>query len=117
MNICEAVGNAVKTAKAQPACVPHLPEGWFGRADQALVHAHPQALELVALELVDAHVGCRASWDHWPWLSDLRDATAEAQARRLGHERLATGDITRAVLGYKARTGATEARAKAALGI
>jgi hypothetical protein len=88
VNIQEAIQQAIYAAMTQPACVPHLPTGWFARADTALRHDHPLAMTLVALELVDAHAGYSASWDRWRWLDDLRKATAPAQAERRSHNGL-----------------------------
>lgn len=110
-----ALADAVRTAEAQPATVPALPNGWLTAARQALAMADRLAIETSALEIIDAHTGYSASWESRPWLADLRMAANEPYARRLAKRVALEDGEDRALQAYIRRTGATHAEARAIL--
>ncbi|HGN3115188.1 TPA: hypothetical protein ACKRQV_001272 [Pseudomonas aeruginosa] len=112
-----AVRDAIATAQGQPTTVPELPANWISNANQALLTGNPNAVMNAAIELVVAHDGYRASWDHWPWLDTLRDVTRAERALRNAKQILAYGEPDRAVSYYSRFANTSAEVAKTALGI
>lgn len=115
--VTEAVRDAIATAQNQQNTVPELPCDWIYRAGMALEQENASALMNVAVELVEAHIGYRANWDHWPWLETLRDVTRVERALRNAKDILGYGEPDRAVKYFCRFAGGSEATAKVALGI
>lgn len=116
-NVTRAVRDAVATALLQRSAVPELPSDWLDRAKAALERGTSPDLMEVAVELVEAHSGYRASWDHWPWLETLRDVTRVERALRNAKKILGYGEPDRAVQYFCRFAGSSEATAKVALGL
>ncbi|WP_058144254.1 hypothetical protein [Pseudomonas aeruginosa] len=115
--VIAAVKDAIATAAAQPTTIPELPAEWIKKARTALEQNSSIAIMDTAVELVEAHAGYRASWDHWPWLETLRDVTRKEVAFRSAKKILTYGETDRAVAFYVRFANATPEAAKAALGI
>ncbi|HGM8087202.1 TPA: hypothetical protein ACKP9S_003573 [Pseudomonas aeruginosa] len=115
--IIEAVRDAIATAQTQPATVPELPANWISKADKALSEDDASAVMNVGVDLVVAHDGYRASWDHWPWLDTLREVTRAERALRNAKQILEYGEPDRAVSYYCRFANTSAEAAKTALGI
>ncbi|HBO5514544.1 TPA: hypothetical protein L4559_003437 [Pseudomonas aeruginosa] len=116
-NVTGAVRDAVATALCQRSTVPELPQNWIDRAKVAIEQESSPAVMEVAVELVEAHSGYRATWDHWPWLETLRDVTRVERALRNAKKILGYGEPDRAVQYFCRFAGSTEVTAKVALGL
>lgn len=116
-HISDAVRDAIASAQDQRATVPELPVDWVERAGMALEAEHNQVVMDLAVELVEAHSGYKASWDHWPWLDSLREATRVERALRDAKTILGYGEADRAVQYYCRFAGSSAGAAKMALGI
>lgn len=115
--VIAAVKDAIETAAEQPTTIPELPADWIKKAQAALDQNSSIAVMDTAVELVEAHAGYRASWDHWPWLEALRDATRKEVAFRSAKKILTYGETDRAVAFYVRFANETSEAAKAALGL
>jgi hypothetical protein len=116
-NVTAAVTSAIAAASNQQETVPELPGEWIVRAAGAVEHGGDTAVMDIAVELVEAHTGYRSSWDHWPWLESLREATREARALRDAKQILGYGEADRAVKYFCTFAGGSVATAKLALGL
>jgi len=115
--VTEAVRDAIATAQDQRSTIPELPIDWIKRAEIAIKQESLPGVMDVAVELVESHAGYRATWDHWPWLENLRDVTRVERALRNAKTILGYGETDRAVKYFCRFAGSTEVTAKAALGL
>lgn len=115
--VSAAVHDAINTASNQPSTVPELPAHWLATARAALDQKSPLAIMDAAVELVEAHTGYRADWDHWPWLESLREVTRSERALRNARQILEQGETDRALSYYCRFAQSSLETAKAALDI
>jgi hypothetical protein len=115
--VTEAVRDAIATAQNERSTVPELPSGWIMSAETAIQQGCLPGVMDVAVELVEAHEGYRAAWDHWPWLETLRDVTRVERALRNAKKILGYGEPDRAVKYFCTFAGSSEVTAKVALGL
>lgn len=116
-NVTAAVRDAIATATNQPSTVPELPPHWLPNASAALEQNDPISIMDAAVELVEAHTGYRAAWDHWPWLETLRDVTLKERVLRNAKRILGYGETERALSYYCRFANSTMETAKAVLDV
>lgn len=69
----EAMFSAVSTLREEPSSVPKAPDGWLAQAEEAKSRKDADRMRELLNEIVRAHAGMRADFDHKGWLYVCRN--------------------------------------------